>query len=59
MEQNNHKFRLRLNLFDAIVLVVVLLAAAVFGYLTAGQGNGRFRPHYPDRAVHRAVSEDE
>ena len=34
MEQNNHKFRLRLNLFDAIVLVVVLLAAAVFGYLT-------------------------
>ena len=24
MEQNNHKFRLRLNLFDAIVLVVVL-----------------------------------
>lgn len=34
MEQNNHKFRLRLNLFDAIVLVVVLLAAAAFGYLT-------------------------
>ena len=25
MEQNNHKFRLRLNLFDAIILVAVLL----------------------------------
>lgn len=34
MEQNGHKFRIRLNLFDAIVLVVVLLAAAAFGYLT-------------------------
>lgn len=26
MEQNGHKFRIRLNLFDAIVLIVVLLA---------------------------------
>ena len=26
MEQNNHKFRLRLNLFDAIILVAVLLS---------------------------------
>ena len=25
MEQNAHKFRIRLNLFDAIVLIVVLL----------------------------------
>ena len=28
MEQNNHKFRLRLNLFDAIILVAVLLVGA-------------------------------
>lgn len=28
MEQNAHKFRIRLNLFDAIVLIVVLLAGA-------------------------------
>ena len=31
MEQNTPKFRLRLNLFDAIILVVVLLAGAVVG----------------------------
>ena len=28
MEQNNHKFRLRLNLFDAVVLLVILVAGA-------------------------------
>ena len=33
MEQNTHKFRLRLNLFDAIVLIVVLLAGGVFAWL--------------------------
>lgn len=40
MEQNNHKFRLRLNLFDAIVLVVVLAvgAAAVWFGLRSGGG---------------------
>ena len=39
MEQNNAKFRLRLNLFDAIVLVVVLAAGAVvawFGLQSSG-----------------------
>ena len=39
MEQNTPKFRLRLNLFDAIVLVVVLLAGAVlvwFGLRSSG-----------------------
>ena len=29
MEQNNHKFRLRLNLFDAIILVAVLLVLSL------------------------------
>ena len=33
MEQNNHKFRLRLNLFDAIILVVVLLAGAAAAWI--------------------------
>ena len=59
MEQNNHKFRLRLNLFDAIVLVVVLLARLLWLSHPEGQGNGRLRSHHPDRAVHRAVPEDE
>ena len=39
MEQNNAKFRLRLNIFDAIVLVVVLAAGAVvawFGLQSSG-----------------------
>ena len=39
MEQNNAKFRLRLNLFDAIVLGVVLAAGAVvawFGLQSSG-----------------------
>ena len=39
MEQNTPKFRLRLNLFDAIILVVVLLAGAVlvwFGLRSSG-----------------------
>lgn len=41
MEQNTHKFRLRLNLFDAIVLIVVLLAGAAFAWLSlrGTQGN--------------------
>ena len=34
MEQNAHKFRIRLNVFDAIVLIVVLLAGAAFAWLT-------------------------
>lgn len=34
MEQNTHKFRLRLNLFDAIVLIVVLLAGGAFAWLS-------------------------
>lgn len=34
MEQNTHKFRLRLNLFDAIVLIVVLLAGAAFAWIS-------------------------
>lgn len=40
MEQNNHKFRLRLNLFDAIILVVILAvgAAAVWFGLRSGGG---------------------
>ena len=39
MEQNNPKFRLRLNLFDAIVLVAVLAVGAVlvwFGLRSSG-----------------------
>lgn len=42
MEQNTHKFRLRLNLFDAIVLIVVLLAGAAFAWLSlrSGQSDG-------------------
>ena len=38
MEQNTHKFRLRLNLFDAIVLIVVLLAGAAFAWLSLRSG---------------------
>ena len=38
MEQNTHKFRLRLNLFDAIVLVVVLLAGAAFAWISLRSG---------------------
>ena len=38
MEQSNHKFRLRLNLFDAIVLIVVLLAGAAFAWLSLRGG---------------------
>ena len=34
MEQNTHKFRLRLNLFDAIVLIVVLLLGGAFAWLS-------------------------
>ena len=34
MEQNTHKFRLRLNLFDAIVLIVVLLIGAAFVWIS-------------------------
>lgn len=41
MEQNNHKFRLRLNLFDAIVLVVVLAAGAALSRL------GKISPSSP------------
>ena len=33
MEQNNHKFRLRLNLFDAIILVAVLLVGAAAAWI--------------------------
>ena len=33
MEQNTPKFRLRLNLFDGIVLAVALIAAAVLGWM--------------------------
>ena len=40
MEQNGHKFRIRLNLFDAIVLVVVLLAGAAFAWLSLRTGQG-------------------
>ena len=42
MEQNNPKFRLRLNLFDAIVLVLVLAVGAVlvwFGLRSGGSGS--------------------
>lgn len=38
MEQNTHKFRLRLNLFDAIVLIVVLLAGAAFAWISLRSG---------------------
>lgn len=34
MEQNAPKFRLRLNLFDAILLLVVLAAGAVFAWFS-------------------------
>ena len=40
MEQNNHKFRLRLNLFDAIVLVVVLAAGAAVAWFGLRSGGG-------------------
>lgn len=33
MEQNTPKFRLRLNLFDAVVLVIALIAAAFMAWL--------------------------
>lgn len=33
MEQNTPYFRLRLNLFDAIILVIALIAAGVLGWL--------------------------
>ena len=33
MEQKTPKFRLRLNLFDALVLIAALAAAAVMGWL--------------------------
>ena len=33
MEQNTPKFRLRLNLFDGIVLAAALIAAAVLGWM--------------------------
>lgn len=39
MEQNAHKFRIRLNLFDAIVLIVVLLAGAAFAWLSLRSGD--------------------
>lgn len=48
MEQNNHKFRLRLNLFDAIVLVVVLAAGAAVAWFGLRSGEGR-RPPPPRR----------
>ena len=50
MEQNNHKFRLRLNLFDAVILVLALAVGAVlvlFGLRSGGasaspnKGSGR------------------
>ena len=47
MEQNNHKFRLRLNLFDAIILVAVLLvgaAAAWIGLRSGGETAPTARP---------------
>lgn len=55
MEQNNHKFRLRLNLFDAIILVVVLAVGAAVAWfgLRSGGGDGL---HLPDGAVHHNVS---
>ena len=34
MEQNTHKFRLRLNLFDGIVLVLVLAVGALLLWST-------------------------
>ena len=38
MEQNNHKFRLRLNLFDAIILVAVLLVGAAAAWIGLRSG---------------------
>ena len=40
MEQNNHKFRLRLNLFDAIILVVVLAVGAAVAWFGLRSGGG-------------------
>ena len=40
MENNEHKFRLRLNLFDAIVLVAVLLVGAALAWFGLRSGGG-------------------
>ena len=47
MEQNNHKFRLRLNLFDAVILVLALAVGAVlflFGLRSGGASASAARP---------------
>ena len=57
MEQNNHKFRLRLNLFDAIILVAVLLVEAAA--LWIGLRSGGDHPYRRPGTLYRHVSEDE
>lgn len=49
MEQNTPKFRLRLNLFDGIVLLVALAAAAFLLW-------NRFKPQAPVEAAPQAAS---
>ena len=44
MENNEHKFRLRLNLFDAIVLVAVLLVGAALAWFGLRSGGGESAP---------------
>ena len=44
MEQNNHKFRLRLNLFDAVILVAVLLAGAALAWFGLQSEGGETAP---------------
>lgn len=59
MEQNGHKFRIRLNLFDAIVLVVVLLAGAAFAWLSLRSGQERQRDaQLSDDSLYGGISED-
>ena len=44
MEQHNHKFRLRLNLFDAVILVAVLLAGAALAWFGLQSEGGETAP---------------
>ena len=56
MEQNTQKFRLKLNLFDGIVLVLAVAVAAFL--LWRAMDSGHQRPHPgggPDRGQHQEL----